>query len=182
MVHTWEMRTLWRRTGILLAGWQLRDRPAGHRPTGGAERTRTPLRMAKRGGSSGAQEIRCRVLVVGRSAQDACWRTRPAKRIGICAPRRRLVAQEVVSRRQSLPGVVRFGAKISLDGCEKYTPLTMPTTWSGHKLVWKGAKSERSLHGMGQVFLTGPDWAGLGPFKGFCKHIFVVLVPGHRNK
>jgi hypothetical protein len=59
-----------------------------------------------------------------------------------------------------------------LDGCEKYTPLTMQTTLSGHKLVWKGAKSERSLHGMGQVVFDRAGLGGIGAIQRFLQAHF----------
>lgn len=61
-------------------GWQLRDRPAGHRPTVRRRAERTPLRIGKARRIKRRARIPMRECWWWRSAQDACWRTRPAKR------------------------------------------------------------------------------------------------------
>jgi hypothetical protein len=59
-----------------------------------------------------------------------------------------------------------------LRGCEKYTLLTMQAILNRHRLVWKGAKSERSLHGMGQVVFDRAGLGGIGAIQRFLQAHF----------
>jgi hypothetical protein len=173
MVHTWEMRTLWRRTGILLAGLAIAG-SAGWPQTNRAAQSGTYAiaHWQSAADQAARKNPDARVLVVEISS-GRCWRTRPAKR-----SRNLRTAPPAGSSRGSFRdakvclGGSLWGPKISLDGCEKYTPLTMQTTLSGHKLVWKGAKSERSLHGMGQVVFDRAGLGGIGAIQRFLQAHF----------
>jgi hypothetical protein len=80
MVHTWEMRTLWRRTGILLAGLAIAG-SAGWPQTNRAAQSGTYAiaHWQSAADQAARKNPDARVLVVEISS-GRCWRTRPAKR------------------------------------------------------------------------------------------------------
>jgi hypothetical protein len=143
-------------------GWQLRDRPAGHRPTVRRRAERTPLRIGKARRIKRRARIPMRECWWWRSAQDAAGARGQQSGVGICAPSRGTVRSEGSF----------LGSRICLRGCEKYTLLTMQAILNRHRLVWKGAKSERSLHGMGQVVFDRAGLGGIGAIQRFLQAHF----------
>lgn len=128
----------------------------------GAERNVRHCALAKRGGSSGAQESRCASAGGGDQLRTLAGARGQQSGVGICAPSRGTVRSEGSF----------LGSRICLRGCEKYTLLTMQAILNRHRLVWKGAKSERSLHGMGQVVFDRAGLGGIGAIQRFLQAHF----------
>jgi len=151
------MRTLWRRTGILLAGLAI---------AGSAGWPQT-----NRAAQSGTYAI-----AHWQSAADQAARKNPDARVLVVEiSSGRLLAHAPAKRSRNLRteprdgSLRRFvsGVKNLLAWLRKYTLLTMQAILNRHRLVWK----VRNLRGVcmewAKLFLTGPDWRDWGHSKVF---------------